>query len=141
MAAEQLLKFTVQHYRKAGVSEDNFVKWMKEVHVPSAIKLIQKHNIVNYSVFITPTFLQHAFTAEIEQLKKPWSMANFDAVTSYWVRSPDDMRGLLTDPEWLQSINEPEKEWVAAENVVVLAGFETVYLQDGKICNVQPKEN
>lgn len=48
--AEQLLKFSVQHYRKASVSEDDFTKWIREVHVPSAVKLIQKHNIVNYSV-------------------------------------------------------------------------------------------
>lgn len=90
--------------------------------------------------FITPSFLRHAFAGEIEQLQKPWVMADYDAVTSYWVRSPDDMRCLLTDPEWQQDITGPEKEWVAAENVVVLAGFETVYLQDGKIINKQPKD-
>jgi hypothetical protein len=70
--------------------------------------------------------------------KPGWALSDFDAVTSYWVRTPDDIRALLSDPEWAEKVSEREKHWVNTGNVVITAGWETVYLEDGQIVNTQP---
>lgn len=46
----QLIKYTVAHYRKEGVSHEDFVKWMTHEHIPTAIPLFKKHNIRKYSL-------------------------------------------------------------------------------------------
>lgn len=46
---EQLLKLSVQHYRKQGVSEEDFLRWIQQDHIPRAARIIQKHNVVRYA--------------------------------------------------------------------------------------------
>lgn len=45
-----LIKYTVEHYKKAGVSDADFVKWFKEVQVANGLPLIKKHGIVKYAI-------------------------------------------------------------------------------------------
>jgi hypothetical protein len=78
--------------------------------------------------------LRDAYAAELQGMeRKGWAMSEYSLMTSYWVRSPDDMRALLADPEWHEKVNEPEKDWIDTENIVILAGYETVYIEDEEI--------
>ena len=133
--AAPLLKFSVQFNRKEGITEEAFTTYMNTVQMPRAAPVIKKHGIVKYSLFLSPSPMRAAFGDElVNQLDKPtWKMTGFDAMTSYWVRSPDDLRALLADPEWEEKVTGPEAEWIDMETVVVLAGFETTYVEDGDI--------
>jgi hypothetical protein len=45
-----LLKYTIEHYRKEGVSTETFEKFFKDVHLPTALQLMTKYGFVKYSV-------------------------------------------------------------------------------------------
>ena len=82
--------------------------------------------------------MRAAFGDELQNKlgKTGWEMSPFDAVTTYWVRNPDDMRGLLADPDWTGKMGANEEGWIDTERATVMAGFETIYIQDGKIVNL-----
>lgn len=43
-------KYTVEHYRKDGVSEEAFMDWFTNVVLPKAVPVMKKHNILKYAV-------------------------------------------------------------------------------------------
>ncbi|KAI1455403.1 hypothetical protein F4805DRAFT_436086 [Annulohypoxylon moriforme] len=140
--AKPLLKFSVMHYKKEGVSDEAFKKWFEEEQIPRSISIFKKYNIARYSMFLTPAVLREAFDQELKERRNTnWKMADFSAVTSYWVHDVDDLRNVLSSDEWAEKIAGPETDWVNMESAVVLAGFETVYLEHGEIINTVPDPN
>ncbi|KAL4971441.1 hypothetical protein BDW68DRAFT_196000 [Aspergillus falconensis] len=129
---QRLLKITVLHYRKSGVSEADFTRWIQEDHIQRAARIIQRHNVVHYTQYLTPSSAREIFLPDLAH-KPGWRMADFDAVISYYVRSPDDMRALLSDPEWIEQVNAREEAWADVRNVVTMVGWETVYIRDGAV--------
>lgn len=45
-----LVKYTVSHFRKEGVTEAEFEKFFMETHVPTAVALFKKYGVVKYAV-------------------------------------------------------------------------------------------
>ena len=45
-----VIKYTVEHYRKDGVSAEALMDWFNNVVVPKAVPVLQKHNIVKFAV-------------------------------------------------------------------------------------------
>lgn len=63
------LKYTVEHYRKEGVSEQAFLDWFYSVHIPQGVPLMKKHGVVGYAVVSLPppflsTLTEHASLAQ-----------------------------------------------------------------------------
>lgn len=57
-----------------------------------------------------------------------WTVPDYDMVTTYWIRSMDDMQALTTDPEWA----ELEKEAAARTNMSIghlVVGHEIVHFE------------
>ena len=46
----KLLKLAVHHWRKPGVSEEDFTNWLHNVQIPPMMRLVEKHNVVHYTV-------------------------------------------------------------------------------------------
>ncbi len=46
----QPMKFSLTHYRKAGITHEAFMKWIVEVHIPKAIPIFKKHGIIGYAL-------------------------------------------------------------------------------------------
>jgi hypothetical protein len=55
--ADQPVRFTLTHYRKAGTAHDAFMKWIVEVHLPKAIPVFQKHGVIGYALVSLPVTL------------------------------------------------------------------------------------
>jgi hypothetical protein len=47
---ERVAKVTVYHYRKPGVSAEDFYRRMNEEFVPLALPIIQRHNILRFGL-------------------------------------------------------------------------------------------
>jgi hypothetical protein len=47
---ERPMRFTLTHYRKAGITHDAFMKWIVEVHLPKAIPIFKKHGVTGYAL-------------------------------------------------------------------------------------------
>ncbi|OTB00390.1 hypothetical protein M426DRAFT_15526 [Hypoxylon sp. CI-4A] len=136
---QQILKFTVQHYKHPDRSDEEFMKWYSEIHRPRMVRLVHKHNIFRYSLFLTPSNLRGAFQADLQTTrpKSGWQMADFDVTTSYWVRNPDELRNMLADPEWDEDVQNKEDSWIDTDQASIQVGFETVFVEDGQI--IEPK--
>ncbi|KAI1197673.1 hypothetical protein F5X97DRAFT_301669 [Nemania serpens] len=130
-----LLKFTVQHYKNPNVSDEAFMKWYQEEHRPRMIRLVHKHKVDRYALYLTPSFLRVAFQEDLQKFrgKEGWKMAVFDATTTYWVKDPETLRNMLSDPEWDAQVQDVEDGWIDKDRASVLVGWETVSVEDGRI--------
>ncbi|KAI0471775.1 hypothetical protein GGR56DRAFT_682028 [Xylariaceae sp. FL0804] len=141
---QKLLKFTVQHYKDANVTDEEFSKWYLEVHRPRMVRLVHKHNVARYALYLTPSSLRAAFQEDLDKFRgaaagfKGWQMADFDVTTTYWVRNPDELRNMLADPEWDEQVQKPENGWIDQDRASIQVGWENVYVEDGQI--IEPKE-
>lgn len=64
-------------------------------------------------------------------------MADFDVTTTYWVTDPDQLRNMLSDPEWDEQVQDVEEGWIDQDRASIQVGWETTYVDDGKI--IEPK--
>jgi len=88
--------------------------------------------------FITPASLRTFFQADLDKLKGSlpgWKMTQYDVTSSYWA-TPDQLRALLTDPNWEGKVVKFEEGWIDTSRAECQIGWESVYLQDGEIVNV-----
>lgn len=57
--AGQTIKYSLEHYRKSGVSEEAFMKWFQEHHLTHAVPLMKKYGITKYAVVSYSITLTH----------------------------------------------------------------------------------
>lgn len=62
-------------------------------------------------------------------------MSPADVTSSYW-GTPDQLRAMLSDPDWNGKVVAFEKGWIDTSRAETQIGFETDFLQDGEIINV-----
>ncbi|KAF3018953.1 hypothetical protein E8E14_011900 [Neopestalotiopsis sp. 37M] len=137
---KMLLKWSVHHYKLPEVDDQAFAKWYTEVQVPQMMKIVQKHGILKYTLYITPSYLRQGFEAEIKEQKSApgWKLAPFDVTSNYWVDDPDKLKAMLADPDWENIVIASERPWIDTERAECQVGFETTFLEDGDIVNVAP---
>ncbi|KAI1800061.1 hypothetical protein F4811DRAFT_54721 [Daldinia bambusicola] len=139
MSETQLVKITVQHWKKEGVSEEDFVRWCKEEQVPRYIGLVKKHGFVRWTMYFTPS----ASPAPLEAVIAPrpgYKVDNYDVVLNYYAPSLDNIVSLLADPECGARATEPEEAWIDTSRALLKIGYETVYLDDGEIVNTTARD-
>ena len=44
------IKYTMEHYRKDGVSAEAFIDWFTNVIVPKSVPIMKKHNVVKFAL-------------------------------------------------------------------------------------------
>lgn len=58
----RLMKYTVGHYHKEGVTHEDFINWLTKEHLPLAIPIFKRHGIKKYTlVSFFHTFQAHNF--------------------------------------------------------------------------------
>lgn len=62
-------------------------------------------------------------------------MTQYDVTSSYWA-TPDQFRAMLTDPDWQGKVIKFEEGWIDTSRAECQIGWETTFLQDGNIVNV-----
>ncbi|RDW76192.1 hypothetical protein BP5796_07013 [Coleophoma crateriformis] len=133
---EKLLKICVNHYKAAECSHEDFEKFMTTSHVRAAAGIIARHDVVKYAQYLTPPTARAIFAPDVSTLPPGWSLSPYDAQTQYYVRSADDLRGLLMDPEWHEKVSKVETAYTNVSEVMIMVGWETVYIEDAKVINV-----
>ena len=53
----QPIKYTVEHYRKDGVSSEAFMDWFTNVVLPKAMPVMKKHNVLKVAVVSSETVI------------------------------------------------------------------------------------
>ena len=149
--AGQPLKYTVEHFRKDGVSEQAFHDWFHRVHLPQALPLLKKHGILRYAVVSPATSVpaasgvangcQHvrdaqvgaAFQAVVDQVRPGWKVSECDLVLEYWMESLESVKALAMDPEWNEKAVKGQGDWLDMSRAGIHIGYDTTYLDRGEI--------
>ncbi|KAK6949358.1 hypothetical protein Daesc_009433 [Daldinia eschscholtzii] len=131
----KLIKYTVEHYKKAGVSDADFVKWFNDVQVANGLPLIKKHGIVKYAVHFRDAQLSTAFRAELDKVRPEWEVSGADLTIEYYLPDIYLIQNLLADPEWESKAAKDQANFVDLSKSTIHIGYETIYLENGNILN------
>ncbi|KAF2106509.1 hypothetical protein BDV96DRAFT_607380 [Lophiotrema nucula] len=131
---ETVIKLTSARYKKPGVSEQAFHDYGTRVQAPKAAIIQARHGALKVSQYHTPTSFQHLFRTQLPwAVRGPgWSIDDHDIFISVYVRKVDDLVKIVMDPEF-QALVAGEDDIVDGMRGTVSAGWEEVYVEDGKI--------
>ncbi|KAI2622482.1 hypothetical protein GGR54DRAFT_598685 [Hypoxylon sp. NC1633] len=129
MSAQQI-KYTVDHYRKEGVSEEALLKWFHEVHIPNAVPLMKKHGITKYAAHTRAPELCDAFQVALDSARPEWEISKADVVLEFWMPDMKCLSNLFLDPEWTEKAVKNQEDWINETISTVHIGYDTVYLED-----------
>jgi hypothetical protein len=65
-----------------------------------------------------------------------WKIDDHDAVIQVYIKTPEQMMAIVSDPDF-QSLIAGDDDFVDASKASVTAGWEEVYVEDGKIVNAE----
>ncbi|KAI8959808.1 hypothetical protein F5Y11DRAFT_331861 [Daldinia sp. FL1419] len=123
-----LIKYTVEHYKKAGVSDADFANWFKDVQVANGLPLLKKHGIVKYAIHFRDAQLSAAFRAELDKVRPEWDVSDADITIEYYLPDIYLIQNLLADPEWQSKAAKDQENFVDLSRSTIHIGYETVYL-------------
>lgn len=78
--------------------------------------------------------------------KLPWALRpgfqidDHDCTINVWVRRPEDMIAIVTDPDF-QALISGDDEVIDNSKATIAAGWEEVYVEDGKVVNLEHGES
>ncbi|KAI1802870.1 hypothetical protein F4811DRAFT_527315 [Daldinia bambusicola] len=131
----KLIKYTVEHYKKAGVSDAEFVQWFNDVQVANGIPLIKKHGIVKYAVHFRDVELGAVLQAELKKVHPGWEVSGADLTIEYYLPDIYLIQNLFADPEWESKAAKDLADFVDLSKSTIHIGYETVYLENGNVLN------
>jgi hypothetical protein len=150
----KLIKYTVEHFRKEGVTEEAFEKFFTEVHVPTALALFQKYGIMKYSVVCTQPSTKNSpakdfrvqqrrlpelgaqFEPMLKSIHPTWEVSKADTVIQYWMPDLECLMKVVTDPEWEAKAVKGQDEFIDVSRGTTHLAVETTYLEDGKVLGI-----
>ena len=65
-----------------------------------------------------------------------WTLADYDGYVEFIVRSVEDLKKAVEDPEYPEKVLPDEQRFMDQSNSVVTVGWEEVYVKDGKVINI-----
>lgn len=155
MSGQQTIKYTIEHYRKDGVSDEKLLSWFNGTHIPLALPLMDKYGITKYSVVSRSLFISHesrtpaltrqrqqhtrrddlcdAFQANLHRVRPTWEISKADFVVEYWMPSLECFKKLVSDPEWLEGAAKDQDNYLDMSRSTVHIGEEVTYLENGKV--------
>ncbi|KAI1392919.1 uncharacterized protein F4822DRAFT_426120 [Hypoxylon trugodes] len=136
MAGQKIIKYSLEHFRKDGISEEAFLKWFQEYHLPYGVPLMKKHGVVKYAVHTRVPPLCDAFQDIIEKIRPGWEVSKADLVLEYWMPDLSCLNSLIEDPDWNGKAVKGQEDWLDMSRSTIHIGYETTYLEDGNVVNL-----
>ncbi|ETS86015.1 hypothetical protein PFICI_04040 [Pestalotiopsis fici W106-1] len=138
MAQQKVIKYTVEHNRKDGVSEEDFIEWFTNTLIPQMVPVMQKNNILKYAVHKTDHQISTAFQSQVDKVRPGWVVSKCDLILEHWVNDLGDIMKLSQDPEWAAALKDQDV-WMDNSKSNIHIGYDTIYIEDGTITNVPRK--
>ncbi|KAK1570173.1 uncharacterized protein LY79DRAFT_584214 [Colletotrichum navitas] len=134
--AGRAIKYTGEHYRKDGVSEEDFMRWFTTQFLPRAVPIIKKHNILRCAFQEADPKLGAALQADLDQMRPAWKVNDCDIILEYWFDDLESMESLLFDPQWTQTALKDWNDWLDVSRSTIRISYDTTFLEHGAIKNV-----
>ncbi|KAI0142980.1 hypothetical protein GGR57DRAFT_508447 [Xylariaceae sp. FL1272] len=139
MVDTQLLKIEAYHYKLDSVSDKDFQTFVRDELTPKWVALVKKHKVVRYTSTITPSSFAEQFRPQLEKTRPGWTMLEPNLTLTYYVRNFEDMLQLVGDPEYQVRGLEVEVGWIDSSRGHLKVGWETTFVEDGKVVNTTLK--
>ncbi|KAF3058362.1 putative dimeric alpha-beta barrel protein [Daldinia childiae] len=140
MASEILLKIEAFHYKLESVTDEAFENYVCEVLIPKWVSIMKRHNVVRYTSTITPSSFAEQFGPALAKIRPDWSMLEAHFTRTYYVRNFDEMKAIIGDPDYQGKGGNIEVGWIDPSKGYVKVGWETVYIENGKVVNIVLEE-
>ncbi|KAI1808967.1 hypothetical protein F4811DRAFT_499648 [Daldinia bambusicola] len=140
MSSENLLKIEAYHYKLESVTDEDFEKYVREVLTPKWVGLIKRHNVVRYTSTITPSSSAAEFGSIVASVRPGWTLIEAHLTFTYYVRSFDEFKGIIADPDYQAKGRDVEVGWIDTSKGHVKLGWESVYIENGQVVNTIPEE-
>ncbi|KAM0707565.1 hypothetical protein Q7P35_004210 [Cladosporium inversicolor] len=127
-----LVKVSMFTTRKEGASEADFHRYWKERHSKVVSEWLQRHGVVRYSQYHTPSWSQNKAKENISVLPDA-AYATFDGVVEMWMLNEKCFQDAIDDPYYAAVVKADEEGFADASKTKVSFGWEEVYIEDGKI--------
>ncbi|KAB8276137.1 hypothetical protein BDV30DRAFT_235974 [Aspergillus minisclerotigenes] len=119
------------------ISEKDFHEYGTRQHAPKAARIRERHGAIKVTQVYTPSITRKLITDKIPWAVRPgWSIDDHDVSISVYVPSPETLQAIVTDPEF-QSLIAGEDEILDQTRAHVTAGWEEVFIEDGKTVDVE----
>ncbi|KAF2453854.1 hypothetical protein BDY21DRAFT_354343 [Lineolata rhizophorae] len=139
---ETVLKLTSMRYRAPGVTEEEFHDFASRKHAPLAAVIQARHGALKAAQYHTPSSARQLMKDKFPFVVRPgFTIDDHDIQISFWVRSTDTMLAILTDPDFQALVTgEDELKLADQDRGTLVTGWEEVYVEDGKVVNVEDGE-
>ncbi|OJJ75993.1 hypothetical protein ASPBRDRAFT_192171 [Aspergillus brasiliensis CBS 101740] len=132
-----VLKLTSFRYKKEGISWKDFHEYGARHHAPMAARIQERHGAYKITHVYTPPITKSLITEKLPWALRPgWKLDDHDVSISMYVPDPETLQAIIADPEF-QSLVAGEDHILDQERATVTAGWEEVFLDEGKIVDVE----
>ncbi|KAI0164280.1 hypothetical protein GGR52DRAFT_113015 [Hypoxylon sp. FL1284] len=129
--AERVLRLSGSYYRKEGISEKDFHDFISYRHGVECAKIHARYDILKYQM----AFNSSATQALTKSMKLPYKVSDRDFEIEYYFKDVAALLAVSADEDFKTLHVEAEPYVDLATTVVTLTWVE-VYLEDGKIVNI-----
>ncbi|KAJ4293578.1 hypothetical protein N0V90_008861 [Kalmusia sp. IMI 367209] len=134
---QAVIKFTSRRYKAAGVSDADFHAFATSDHAPKAAPIQARHGILGVAQYHKPAPLRAILTeGPLAAVRPPnWTVDDHDIELVFYLRNPEQIGALMADPDF-QELMKAEVHLVDQERANISIGWEEVFVEDGKVVNV-----
>ncbi|KAI1293161.1 EthD domain-containing protein [Xylaria venustula] len=128
---EPMLCLTMCAYKKEGMDEEEYRKYMTERHVPLVRGLMVKHGIDKYSMTHNPlatrSLMSKIFDAQFANI------ADYDCIVQIQFRDIEQFIALKADPEYKKALFADHENFADTKRTRMTIGYVRDFLRDGVI--------
>ncbi|PMD17253.1 hypothetical protein NA56DRAFT_691909 [Hyaloscypha hepaticicola] len=128
---QPMLCLTMCAYRREGMDEEDYRKYMTDVHAPLVKNLMVKHGIDKYSMTHTP-LVTRALMGKLFDLQFA-NVADYDCIVQIQFRDVEQFVALKSDPEYKKTIFADHEKFADTKRSKMTIGWVTDILRDGAL--------
>ncbi|KIW56107.1 hypothetical protein PV05_04790 [Exophiala xenobiotica] len=135
----RLVRFTILVKRNPALSEEEFHSYWTTKHVPQVQDWLTRHGIMKYTQYHTPSSVRDQ-AKSIPGLAQA-TIAEWDGFVELLMPNMSCFDEAQKDPYYSEVVFPDELKFADPANSQIIIGWEEVYVQDGKIVDLQPGGN
>ncbi|KAI0517870.1 EthD domain-containing protein [Xylaria bambusicola] len=128
---EPMLCLTMCAYKREGMDDEDYRKYMTEHHVPLVRDLMVKHGIDKYSMTHSPpptrALMNKIFDAQFA------NVADYDCIVQIQFRDIDQFIALKADPEYKRALFADHEKFADTKRTRMTIGYVRDFLRDGML--------